>query len=319
MSSSILFAGIDVSKATADVDFAPKRDGFSVGNSADGVAEIVERLRKRKVDLVVVEATGGFELRIVAGLAEAGMPVVVVNPRQVRDFAKATGRLAKTDAIDAMVLADFAMAVRPEIRVLPDAQASEFKALSARRRQLVEMMVAEKNRLGFADKSVRSNIEIHIRWLKAELDKIDDELSSFIKNNPLWQDKDKLLRSTPGVGPVMSFTLLSDLPELGTLNRKEIAALVGVAPFNRDSGMFRGRRAVWGGRAHIRSVLYMGTLSATRFNPVIMKFYQRLLAAGKPPKVAIVACMRKLLTILNSMIMHQRAWSPGPTISVACC
>lgn len=319
MSSSVVFVGIDISKVTADVDFAPKRDGFSVGNSANGVAEIVERLRKRKVDLVVVEATGGFELRVVAGLAEAGMPVVVVNPRQVRDFAKATGRLAKTDAIDAMVLADFAMAVRPEIRVLPDAQAGELKALSARRRQLVEMMVAEKNRLGFADKSVRSNIETHIRWLKAELDKIDDDLSSFIKNNPLWQDKDKLLRSAPGVGPVMSFTLLSDLPELGTLNRKEIAALVGVAPFNRDSGKFRGRRAVWGGRAHIRSALYMGTLSATRFNPVIMKFYQRLLAAGKPPKVAIVACMRKLLTILNSMIMHQRAWSPVPTVSVACC
>jgi len=283
------------------------------------MALIIERLAKLDVALVVLEATGGLETRITAALSAAGIPVVVVNPRQVRDFARATGRLAKTDAIDARILAEFAMAVRPKIRALPDEATSELKALSARRRQLTEMIVAEKNRLGSASKSVRPNIEAHIRWLKDELDRIDDDILQLIKNNSSFKGKDTLLRSAPGIGPVISATLLCQLPELGSLNRKQIAALVGVAPFNRDSGKFKGKRVVWGGRTHVRRALYMGTLVASRFNPVIKEFYNRLLEAGKSPKVALVACMRKLLTILNAMIKHQRAWQASSSMSVVCC
>lgn len=314
-----VFVGIDVSKAQLDVGFAPKSEPLSVCNAEEGISTIVEHLAKREVALVVLEATGGFEAPVVAALSAAGIPIVVVNPRQVRDFARATGRLAKTDALDAHVLAEFAMAVRPEIRALPDAKTSELKALSARRRQLTEMIVAEKNRLGTASKSVRPNIEAHIKWLKDELDKIDDDILKLIKNNSLFQSKDKLLKSVPGVGPVISAILLSELPELGSLDRKKIAALVGVAPFNRDSGKFKGKRVVWGGRSHVRCALYMGTIVAIRFNPVIKEFYNRLLEAGKPPKVALVACMRKLLTILNAMIKYQRAWQASYPMSVVCC
>jgi transposase len=306
------FVGIDVSKARLDVDLAPKSSRFSVDNSDEGMHSLVERLKSLKPKLVVLEATGGFETIAVAALAEAGLPVVVVNPRKVRDFAKSAGYLAKTDRLDAKALAEFAMAIKPKIREIPDAAAIELKALSARRRQLVEMAVAEKNRLGTAASGVRPNIQAHIAWLKTELKKLDDDLSAFIKDSPLYQEKDKVLRSAPGIGAVISTTLLVDLPELGTLNRKRVSALVGVAPFNRDSGKFRGKRSVWGGRAPVRSALYMGTLCAVRHNPVIKDFYNRLRDAGKPAKVALVACMRKLLTILNSMIKHQRVWQTKP-------
>ena len=319
MDRTHVFVGIDVSKAQLDVGFAPKSEVLSVGNADEGISTIVEHLAKLDVALVVLEATGGLETRITAALSAAGIPVVVVNPRQVRDFARATGRLAKTDAIDARILAEFAMAVRPKIRALPDEATSELKALSARRRQLTEMIVAEKNRLGSASKSVRPNIEAHIRWLKDELDRIDDDILQLIKNNSSFKGKDTLLRSAPGIGPVISATLLCQLPELGSLNRKQIAALVGVAPFNRDSGKFKGKRVVWGGRTHVRRALYMGTLVATRFNPVIKAFYNRLLEAGKSPKVTLVACMRKLLTILNAMIKHQQAWQASSSMSVVCC
>jgi transposase len=314
MDSTDVFVGVDVSKAKLDVDFAPKPCGFTVENDDESILSLTKRLSKLRIALVVVESTGGFETRVVAALAQAGLPVVVVNPKRIRDFAKATGKLAKTDSIDARILADFAMVMRPKIRALPDADARELKALSSRRHQLIEMLVAEKQRLGLANTSVHPNIEAHIRWLKDELDNIDNELSTIIRNNSIWRSNDKLLRSAPGVGPVLSTALLSDLPELGTLNRKQISALVGVAPFNRDSGKFRGKRAIWGGRAHVRSVLYMGTLVATRFNPLIKIFYDRLIAAGKPSKVAIVACMRKLLTILNAMIKHQNAWQVSACI-----
>lgn len=317
MSGNEVFAGIDVSKDRLEVGIQPESDIFSVTNDEGGIRDVVERLAKLNLTLVVVEATGGFETEVVAALAAAGIPVAVINPRQARDFAKATGRLAKTDAIDAGVLAEFAQAVRPEARALPDNQASELKALAARRRQLTGMLVAEKNRLALAQKAVRPHIQAHISWLEGELIRLDGDLAALIKDNPAWQNKDVLLRSVPGVGAVISVTLLSGLPELGTLNRKQIAALAGVAPLNRDSGKMKGKRSIWGGRAPVRRALYMGTLVATRFNPVIKEFYDRLIAAGKPPKVALVACMRKLLTILNVMIRHQTSWRYHPAEAVS--
>ncbi len=235
----------------------------------------------------------------------------MVNPRQARDFAKVTGRLAKTDAIDTQALADFASAVRPEVTALPDAETNELRSLSVRRCQLIEMLVVEKNRLERSSKAIRPKIEAHISWLKGELDQIDDDLSTIIKNNPTWKSKDELLRSVPGIGEITSTTLLSEPPELGTLNRKD-AALAGVAPFNLDSGKFNGKRLVWGGRSRVRSALYMGVQVATRFNPVIKEFYHRLVDAGKPKKVALVACMRKLLTILNVMLKRRVPWQPDP-------
>jgi len=309
-----LFVGIDVSKARLDADCAPETKRFSVDNNDKGVASLVERMNEIEPALIVLEATGGYETLAVAALAEAGLPVVIANPRNVRAFARATGRLAKTDALDAQVLAEFAMVIRPKIREIRDAAGAELKAFSTRRRQICEMLVAEGNRLGAAPKAVRPNIEAHISWLKDQLKKLDDDISSFIKTNTVYQEKDQLLKSAPGIGPVISTTLLAGLPELGTLNRKQIAALIGVAPFNRDSGKFRGKRRVWGGRAQVRSALYMGTLVAARHNPVIKDFYTRLIEAGKPAKVALVACMRKLLTILNSMVKHQRAWQSSQLV-----
>jgi transposase len=238
------------------------------------------------------------------------VPVVVVNPRQVRDFAKATGKLAKTDALDAQTLAHFAEVIRPELRPLPDEQTQALAAILARRRQLVEMLTAEKNRLASARTSVRKSLRTHITWLERELSHTDRDLAHAIRESPVWREKEELLQSAPGVGPVVTSTLLANLPELGTLTGKQIAALIGVAPFNRDSGTLRGTRTVWGGRAQVRAVLYMGTLVATRFNPVIRAFYQRLCAAGKPKKVALTACMRKLLIILNAMLKHRTPWRP---------
>jgi transposase len=269
----------------------------------------VKRLAASKPALVVLEATAGMEMPVAAALAGAGLPVVAVNPRNAREFARATGRLAKTDVIDAHVLAQFGEAVKPPLRPLPDAATQGLNALVTRRHQLVEMLTAEKNRLAHAAaKAVRAGIQEHIRWLERRLANIDRDLDDAIGQTPVWRDKDELLQSAQGVGPVLSTTLLAGLPELGTLGRKQIAALVGVAPLNRDSGRYRGKRKVWGGRARVREALYMGTLVASRFNPVIRAFYERLLAAGKPKKVALTACMRKLLTILNAMVRHETPW-----------
>ena len=287
----------------------PSAEKLSVSNDEAGIQTLVKRLSELKPALIVLEATGGLERSVSGTLGSAQLPVVVVNPRQVRDFAKALGQLAKTDRIDAEVLARFAEAIRPPLRPLPDKVSLELRALIARRRQLIEMMVAEKNRLSAASKAVRKRIEAHIRWLETELDRADKDLDQSIRQSPIWQEHQDLLRSVPGIGPVVSRTLLAELPELGRLNRKQIAALVGIAPLNCDSGTFRGRRGIWGGRATVRAVLYMAALVASRRNSVIRNFYKRLREKGKAPKVALVACMHKLLTILNAMIKHKTRWS----------
>ena len=304
-----MFIGIDVSKARLDVAIRPSAEKLSVSNDEAGIQALVKRLSELKPVLIVLEATGGLERSVSGTLGSAQLPVVVVNPRQVRDFAKALGQLAKTDRIDAEVLARFAEAIRPPLRPLPDKVSLELRSLIARRRQLIEMMVAEKNRLSTASKAVRKRIEAHIRWLETELDRADKDLDHSIRQSPIWCENEDLLRSVPSVGPVVSRTLLAELPELGRLNRKQIAALVGIAPLNCDSGTFRGRRGIWGGRATVRAVLYMAALVASRRNSVIRNFYKRLRDKGKAPKVALVACMHKLLTILNAMIKHKTRWS----------
>jgi transposase len=305
-----IFVGIDVSKATLDIAVAPTGDAWSVPNTTEGTQQLVLRLKSLSPRLIVLEATGGLERRAVAALAGAGLPVVAVNPRQVRDFAKAIGRLAKTDAVDASVMALFAERIRPEVRSLPDAQTQELEALVVRRRQVVDMITAEKNRLGASppSKLVRTAIGRTIKWLEKQLEEIDTDIDNAVKSSPAWREKDKLLRSAPGVGKVLSRTLLSLVPELGNLGKKKLSALVGVAPLNHDSGTQRGRRCVWGGRASVRAVLYMSALVASRCNPVIRAFYSRLISAGKLPKVALVACMRKLLTILNAMVATRTPW-----------
>jgi transposase len=309
LKASPIFIGIDVSKARLDVALRPSGESESVTNDEAGIKTLLKRWGEIEPALIVLEATGGVERSVIRALASAELPVVVVNPRQVRDFAKATGQLAKTDRIDALVLARFAEAVRPAVRPLPDEITLELRALIARRRQITEMIVAERNRLSGASKSVRKRIDAHLRWLEAELERADKDLDQSIRQSPIWQENEDLLKSVPGIGPVISRTLLAELPELGELNRKQIAALVGVAPLNRDSGTLRGRRAIWGGRASVRAVLYMAALVASRRNAVIRAFYKRLRNAGKAPKVALVACMRKLLTILNAMIKHRTHWS----------
>jgi transposase len=307
MTSTQVFVGIDVSKKQLDLAFRPA-GRFAAPNDEAGFAQVIERLSTLSPALVVLEATGGIEIPLAGALAAAGVPVVVVNPRQVRDFAKAAGKLAKTDELDAHTLAHFAEVMRPEPRPLPDEQTQTLAAILTRRRQLVEMLTAEKNRLGQARKPVRKSLRAHIAWLKRELAQTDSDLAHAIHESPVWREKDDLLRSTPGVGPVLTTTLLANLPELGTLTGKQIAALVGVAPLNRDSGTWRGKRTVWGGRAQIRATLYMAAVVAARFNPVIRAFYQRLCAAGKAKKVALTACMRKLLMILNAMLKHRTPW-----------
>jgi len=296
------FVGIDVAKAELEVVVRPSGARWTVTNNAAGLAQLQERLQASAPSLIVLEATGGYEVAVVAVLATAALPVVVLNARQVRDFARATGRLAKTDAIDAGVLAHFAEVVRPPVRPLPDAMTQSLQAWLMRRRQLVEMLLAEEQRRSRAPRPIQRQIDQHVRWLRAQLGAVEKDLAQTLRESPVWREKDNLLRSVPGVGPVLTTTLLGDVPELGQLNRKQIAALIGVAPLNRDSGTYRGRRAVWGGRARVRATLYMATLTAARYNPVIRAFYERLVAAGKPKKVALTACMRKLLTILNAMI-----------------
>jgi len=315
LSSSVpteqLYAGIDVSKGRLDAALRPTGEHFGLPNDHAGIEDLVGRLKRAHPKLVVLEATGGFERAVAAALAAAGIAVAVVNPRQARDFARATGKLAKTDRIDAEMLARFAEAVQPPAKALPDEEAREFAAILARRRQIVEMTTAEKNRLGAAaSASVQKRIRAHIRWLEKELARTDSELDETISNSPTWRENEELLRGVPGVGPVLARTLMAELPELGDgeLAPKQLAALVGVAPLNRDSGTLRGRRTVWGGRERVREALYMGALVATRFNPTIKEFYERLVGAGKPKKVALVACMRKLLTILNAILEHRTPW-----------
>ncbi len=310
MKQEAIYAGIDVAKDRLDVALRPSGSGWSVAYDQAGVSALVSELQSLAPSAVVLESTGGLELPLAGALAAAALPVVVINPRQVRDFAKATGRLAKTDALDAQVLAHFAEAVRPPVRPLPDADTQELHSLTARRNQVVSMLVAEKNRLGRAGRAVAPRIQSHIQWLEQELADLDQGLQETLRRSPVWREQDDLLRSVPGVGKQLSLTLLAELPELGTLGRKQIAALVGVAPMNRDSGLMRGRRSVSGGRARVRAVLYMGALVASRHNPVIRSFYQRLLAAGKPKKLALTACMRKLLTILNGMAKSGHRWNP---------
>lgn len=305
-----VFVGIDIAKGQLDVAVRPGDEVFRVANDEQGLKELLKRLRRLKPERVVLEASGGLEMAVVATLSAARLPLVVVNPRQVRDFARATGTLAKTDPIDARILAWFGEAVRPEVRALKDEETQALEALLKRRRQLVEMLTAEKNRLSSAPKEVRQDIKTHIRWLERRLKDIDNDLNGAIKASPQWRVRDDLLQSMPGVGPVFSLSLMASLPELGQLSGRKISALVGVAPFNRDSGKLRGRRCVWGGRGDVRAVLYMVTLTATRCNPVIREFYQRLIAQGKSHKVAMTACMRKLMVILNAMVRDGTPWRP---------
>lgn len=312
MESLTRFVGIDVSKDRLDLAERPSGAAWSVENEAAGFTTLLRKLKpEATMTLVVLEATGGYEAAVVATLASAGFHVAVVNPRQVRDFGRATGQLAKSDEIDARILALFAERIRPEPRPLPDPVAQELDALVARRRQLQQMLGAERNRLRLAPPRVRKGIAKHVQWLERQLDHVDGDLDRLVRESPLWRAKDNLLQSVPGIGPTTSRTLLAELPELGHLNRREIAALVGVAPLNRDSGTLRGKRMIWGGRAPVRRTLYMAALTASRHNPVIRAFYQRLRGNGKPPKVAITACMRKLLVILNTMTRNQTHWDPS--------
>jgi len=308
MSDEPCFVGIDVAKAQLDIAVRPSGERWAVPNDAGGVVTLVERLQALHPTLIVLEATGGLERVATAALATAGLPVVIVNLRQARDFARATGQLAKTDALDARALAHFADVIRPTPRPLPDAQTQALRALLGRRQQLIGMRTAEQNRLAGTSERLTQDIEAHIAWLNARIATLDDDLETMLRASPLWRENDDLLQSAPGIGPVCARTLLLELPELGTLNRQQIAALVGVAPLNCDSGTLRGRRIIWGGRAHVRTVLYMGTLVATRYNPRIKAFYERLLAAGKVKKVALTACMHKFLTILNAMLKHRTPW-----------
>jgi len=303
-----IYAGIDVSKSTLDVAISNKPEIKSFANHESGIKQIVIYLKKQELTLTVMEATGGLEKLLAASLVEASIPVVVVNPRQVRDFAKAKGKLAKTDSIDARILVEFGTDIHPEVRLLSDKQTDAIKAILVRRQQLMDMITMENNRLWQTDIKVLPSIQDHLNWLGQELKNMDEDLNDKIQKSPVWREKDNLLQSVPGVGPVLSITLMGALPELGRLNRKQIAALAGVAPFNLDSGKYRGKRTTKGGRPRVRPALYMATLVATRFNPVIKAQYTHLIGMGKVKKVALVACMRKLLTILNAMIRDSRSW-----------
>ncbi len=303
------YIGVDVSKDSLDVAFHGVKNVMHVGNDEAGVQKIVRLAVKRNAALVCFEATGGYEVKLWMALTEAGLNPAPSNPRMVRHFAQSAGRLAKTDGIDARVIADYAYAMKP--RITPFPETDEIKEIVVRRCQLIEMITAEKNRLKITrNKVLKEDVQSNIEWLQAKLEKIDKDLEAAIKANPAWRDKAQLLRSASGVGKILSACLIAQLPELGTLNGKRIAALVGVAPLNHDSGNSHGKRSPWGGRSRVRAALYMATLAATRCNPVIRHFYQRLCAAGKLKKVAIIACMRKLLTILNAMVRNGTVWQP---------
>lgn len=302
------FVGIDVSKAHLDLAIRPSNETAVLSNDLAGITTVVTRLQSLTPALIVLEATGGLERGVVRALVAAALPVIVANPRQIRDFARATGQVAKTDRLDARILARFAEVIRPALRQPLTPQTEELRALLTRRRQLLDMLTAEKNRQPMVPKRVHTRITAHVRWLTTELTRVDKDLDEAIRQSPAWREQEDLLRSVPGIGPVLSRTLLAELPELGRLNRKQIAALVGVAPLNRDSGALRGHRTIWGGRATVRAALYMATLVATKWNPIIRTAYQRFRSIGKAPKVALVACMRKLLTILNAMMQQQCPW-----------
>jgi len=310
------FVGIDVSKDRLDVALRPTGERFSVDNTDPGVERLIRRLVEVSPALIVLEATGRYHRLALGELLAAGLPAIAINPRQARDFARAIGVLAKTDRIDAAVLAEFADKIRPEVRTIADEDTQQLEAVCTRRRQLILMLTAEQNRYPIASKAVRPKIKKHIHWLEAELEDLDEELKTRIRSSPAWREKEDLLSSFKGVGKVTSHSMLAYLPELGRLDRRQIAAIVGVAPFNQDSGKRRGQRHIRGGRRRLRNVLYMATLVAIRHNPTIREFHRRLANAGKAPKVAIVACMRKLLTILNAMLRSKSRWQPDfPLVS----
>jgi transposase len=306
------FVGIDVSKDSLEVALRPSNTVQSFTNDDEGIAQLIESLRPQQPALIVLEATGKYERPVARALAVEGLLFNIINPRQGRAFARATGVLAKTDRIDALLLARFAEVLQPEARSLKDEQTEALSDLVIRRRQIVEMITAEKNRLALATKRVRRDIQVHIRWMEKRIEDINDDIDELIRQSPLWREKDKLLQSVTGVGPVLASTILASLPELGTLNRKQIAALVGVAPFNRESGRYKGKQKIQGGRASVRNVLYMGTVAGIRANPVLRIFYERLVAKGKPKKLALTACMRKLLVILNTMLKNGTCWQNQP-------
>jgi transposase len=308
--SSASFIGIDVSKGHLDIFVRPLNEKMQVGNDDESVDLLVKRIKTYRPTLIVMEATGSYHRLVLARLVAANLPAIAINPRQARDFAKAIGRLAKTDGIDAEILADFADKVRPNIRMMPEEITEQLDALCTRRRQLVAMMAAEKNRAQVGPAAIRVRIKKHIEWLEKQIRELEDDLNQQIRSTSAWREKDDLLRSFKGIGPTTSHTLLASLPELGHLNRCQIAALVGIAPFTRDSGKYRGHRHIQGGRHDVRCVLYMATLAAIRSNPIIRAFHHRLIAAGKAKKVAITACMRKLLTIVNAMVRNRTLWSP---------
>jgi transposase len=306
-----MFVGIDIAKAWVDVAIVPSGRRQRVSTEAPALEGLVQELVTLAPTVIVVEASGGYESALVSACGVAGLPIVVVNPRQVRDFAKALGRLAKTDELDAEVLALFGERVRPAVRPLREAETQALRALLQRRRQLLDMLVAERLRRAQAtEDTVVQSLEEHIRWLASRIRDVEADLQTRLKASPLWHVKEQLLRSVPGIGPTTALTLLCDLPELGHLSRRQIAALVGVAPLNRDSGTHRGARTIWGGRATVRTALYMAALTAVRCNPVLRAFYHRLCAAGKRPKVARIAAAHKLLTIVNAMVKHHTAWQP---------
>jgi transposase len=311
MASVRIAVGIDVSKDEWVVAVDPTGETWVSATDSGALEQMVSRLAALQPTLIVLEATGGYEATLAAGCTAAALPVAVVNPRQVRAFAQALGRTAKTDRIDAQVLAQFAARVQPPARPVPDAETQALAALVARRRQLLDMLIAERQRLHHVDRGpVARNLRHHIRWLEKCVSDVDDELTRQIQRSTVWRAHEDLLRTVPGIGPIVARTLLAELPELGTLDRRTIAALVGVAPYNCDSGHSRGRRMIWGGRASVRRALYMAAIVAAHHNPVLAGFYQRLRAAGKPPKVALVAVMRRLVTILNAMLKQQAPWRP---------
>lgn len=316
MTESGCFVGIDVAQATLDIAVVPSGESRRVSHDDSGIEVLVSWLCDLTPTLIVLEASGGLETLLAAALAAAGLPVVVINPRQARDFAKATGRLAKNDHLDAQVLACFAERVRPPIRLLKDAETRELQAWVTRRRQLIGMLTAEKNRRSRARGAMGDHIDAHIVWLEDQLRTINRQLGEAIQQMPVWRERGLLLQSVPGVGPVATATLIAELPELGTLSRRQIAALVGVAPMNHDSGRFHGQRRIRGGRPSVRQALYMAALAGIRWNPAIRTFHRRLRDAGKPPKIAITACARKLATILNAIVREQIPWS-STTIAAA--
>jgi transposase len=303
------FVGIDVAKDSMEVTAHGGKEHWAYANDEYGLVKLAAKMKRLSPVLIVLEATGGYEVMIAAELRSRGFPVAVVNPRHIRDFARSVGILAKTDALDAKVIARYAATVQPTPRALPDEETQRLGAIIMRRRQVIAMLTAEKNRLHQADPAVRESLQTHIRWLEQELDDINKELKQKVEDNPEWKEKNDIIQSVPGVGPNLAITLLSDFPELGSLNRKQTAALSGVAPFNRDSGTLRGKRMIWGGRDIVRAATYMSTFVAIRFNPLLKAFFKRLTEAGKPYKVAMVACMRKLLCILNAMLKNRTSWN----------